>query len=116
MKTTRAINLSLARYMNSGHNRTADKVRRVVNSNYLSKMALGDMDVGNYTAVGIENALELPGGWLDRNNSMFLKLTEEQHQLLALVIDLPKSKQLSLATLLTQDACSADHLGKLGSE
>lgn len=103
MKTIRATNLSLARYMNFGHNNTAHKVRRVVNSNYLSKMALGQMELGNYTAREIESALEYPSGWLDRDNVMLLKLTVEQYKLLNLVLDLPLPKQLALTSLLTQD-------------
>lgn len=102
MKTIRANNLSLARYMNFGHNNTAQMVSSVVNSNYLSKMALGQMEFDNYTARRIESALELPSGWLDQNNSMFLKLTDEQYKLLTLVVDLPLTKQLALTTLLTQ--------------
>lgn len=102
MKTIRAANLCLARYMNFGHNNTAIKVRGIVNPNYLSKMALGQMDFDNYTARRIEDALELPSGWLDRKNSMFLTLTDEQYKLLTLVVGLPLEKQLALTTLLTQ--------------
>jgi hypothetical protein len=103
MKTIRSTNLSLARYMNFGHNNTAHKVRRVVNSNYLSKMALGQMELGNYTAREIESALGYPLGWLDRDNRKLLKLTGEQYKLLSLVLDLTLPKQHALTTLLTQE-------------
>ncbi len=70
------------------------------------------MEIGNYIARAIESALELPTGWLDRNNSIFLKLTDEQCKLLTLAIDLPRSKQLALTTLLIQNEICASHLSE----
>ncbi len=100
MNSIRATNLCLARYLNFGHNNTAAKVRGVVNSNYLSRMALGDMKISDYSGRSIERVLELPKGWLDQDNSKFLNLTDEQYTLLTLVRDLPRSKQLALQALL----------------
>lgn len=102
MKTIREANLYLARDMNSGHKYTARKLSGVLNPTYLTKMARGEMKICDFTARRVESKLELPTGWLDRNNQLFLKLTEEQYKLLALALALPSSKQVALTALLEQ--------------
>lgn len=110
MKTIRATNLHLARDMNSGNTYTARKLSGVLNASYLSKMARGEMDICDFTARMVESKLDLPIGWLDRNNNLFLKLTDEQCKLLTLAMDLPRSKQLALTALLEQGANQEFHL------
>ncbi len=102
MKSIRATNLHLARDMNYGNTYTAHKLSGVLNASYLSKMARGEMDICDFTARKVESKLELPPGWLDRNNNQFLKLTDEQCKLLTLAMGLTRSKQLALTTLLEQ--------------
>jgi len=67
-RTTRSRNLDLIRWLNFGHENTAKKILRLTNANYLSKMATGDMDISDQMARDIESELDMPIGWLDRDN------------------------------------------------
>ena len=102
MQTIRATNLHLARDMNFGNTYTARKLSGVLNASYLSKMARGEMEICDFTARKVESKLELPIGWLDRDNNLFLRLTDEQCKLLTLAVSLPHLKQLALTALLEQ--------------
>jgi hypothetical protein len=67
-RTTRSRNLDLIRWLNFGHENTAKKILSLTNANYLSKMATGDMDISDQMARDIESELDMPMGWLDRDN------------------------------------------------
>ena len=82
-RTTRSTNLDLIRWLNFGHERTAKKLASVItNSAYLSKMATGDMEVSDRKARVIEKELNLPSGWMDRDNTAILKTPAEDLSLL----------------------------------
>lgn len=67
-RNLRSRNLDLIRWLNHGHEHTANKLAVVTNSNYLSRMATGDMEISDEMASQIESTLNLPSGWLDRDN------------------------------------------------
>lgn len=73
-RTTRSTNIDLIRWLNYGHDNTAKKLAAVINANYLSKMATGDMEVTDKKARQIEKVFDLPAGWLDRDNIALLKI------------------------------------------
>lgn len=73
-RTTRSTNIDLIRWLNYGHDNTAKKLAAVINANYLSKMATGDMKVTDKKARQIEKVFDLPAGWLDRDNIALLKI------------------------------------------
>lgn len=80
--TARSKNLDLIRWLNYGHVKTAKKLKAVVtNDRYLSKMATGDMAISDHKARSIEKALDLPTGWLDRNNLELLQMSSSEFAL-----------------------------------
>lgn len=103
-QTTRSRNLDLIRWLNYGHENTAKKLASITNSNYVSKMATGDMEITDRRARAIERAVELPAGWLDRDNVSILKMSPPQSQIHALVAALPEEKQTALLRLLAPDS------------
>lgn len=103
-QTRRSRNLDLIRWLNYGHENTANKLAYVTNSNYVSKMATGDMEISDCNARAIEKAVQLPVGWLDRDNISILKMSPLQSQIQALVAMLPEEKQTALLRLLTPDS------------
>lgn len=102
-QTTRSRNLDLIRWLNYGQDNTAKKLASVTNYNYVSKMATGDMEITDRRARAIEKAVELPTGWLDRDNISTLKMSPLQSRIHALVAALPEEKQMALLKLLTPD-------------
>ena len=78
----RSKNLDLIRWLNHGHENTAKKLAAIItNTNYLSKMATGDMEISDRKARSIEKTLDLPTGWLDRNNVELLHMTYTEFKL-----------------------------------
>ena len=100
-RTTRSVNLDLIRWLNLGHDSTAKLLSSVTNSNYLSKMATGDMEISDRKARSIERAAGLPQGWLDRNNIELLKMSLVEHQLHQVITALPQEKINALRALLS---------------
>ena len=86
--STRSVNLDLIRWMNGGHKATSKKLASLTNSNYVSKMATGDMKIGDYEARRIENAFELPMGWVDRENVSMLRMSATDFELQRVVVAL----------------------------
>ncbi|XUO84835.1 hypothetical protein RVM27_03820 [Halomonas sp. KM007] len=86
-----------------GHNNTAPKLASVANSSYISKMATGQMNISDYTARAIERALELPEGWMDRDNISILNMSLTQSQIHFLVSKLTIEKQTALFNFLSPD-------------
>lgn len=102
-RTTRSRNLDLIRWLNFGHEPSAKKLSSVVNANYLSKMATGDMEIGDRKARAIEKTAELPMGWLDRDNIRILRMSPIEAQLHLLVAQLSEDSKMALATLLSSE-------------
>lgn len=108
--TTRATNLSLIRWLNYGHEYTAKKLAPVVNANYLSQMTTGQMAVDDYTARRIEQAAELPKGWLDRDNKAMIRMATIDAELFGAIADLPDSAKAALLTFIqTSHAAALAH-------
>lgn len=102
-RTTRAQNLELIRWLNLGHENTAKKLVNLTNANYLSKMATGDMDISDNIARKIELTLNMPLGWLDRDNLSLIKMSAldyELHQVAKLLSDSSKTALLQLIKTL----------------
>lgn len=98
--TTRSRNLDLIRWLNYGHENTSKKLSHITNSNYVSKMATGDMEISDRRARSIEKAIELPIGWMDRDNIAILQMTPIEAKIQLLVTALPEEKQAALLKLL----------------
>ncbi len=100
-RTIRSRNLDLVRWLNYGHVNTAKKLALVTNANYLSKMATGDMEIGDRKARNVEKTLELPVGWMDRDNVALLKMTPTEFEIHRLVAKYPDDTKAALATFLS---------------
>ena len=100
-RTIRSTNLDLIRWLNHGHESTADKLSALTNANYLSKMATGDMAIDDKMARSIESTLELPQGWMDRENLRILKMSAEAYQLSEATRELPLRWQRAMLKLLS---------------
>lgn len=100
-RTTRSRNLDLIRWLNFGHESTAKKLASVTNSNYLSKMATGDMEIGDRKARALEKTLELPAGWIDRDNVAMLKMSASEFELYQLLARLPEESRVALLSFLS---------------
>jgi len=66
-------------------------------------MATGQMNISDYTARAIERALELPEGWMDRDNISILNMSLTQSQIHFLVSKLTIEKQTALFNFLSPD-------------
>jgi hypothetical protein len=74
-QTIRSRNLDLIRWLNYGHEIISKKLSHITNPNYVSMMATGDMEISERRARLIEKAVELPAGWIDRDNISILKMS-----------------------------------------
>lgn len=99
-RTVRSINLDLIRWLNLGHEPTAKLLAPVTNATYLSKMATGEMEIGDRKARAIERAAGLPPGWLDRDNVGHIQVSAVDYELLALLAPLDDAAKGALKTLL----------------
>lgn len=99
-QTTRSRNLDLVRWLNYGHKNAAKKLSSITNSNYVSKMATGDMEISDRKARSIEKAVDVPVGWMDRDNVGILKMSSTQSQIHAIVSTLSEEKQMALLKFL----------------
>lgn len=100
-RTIRSTNVDLIRWLNYGHDRTAQKLASVTNSTYLSKMATGDMAVSDRKARAIERALDLPAGWLDRDNIAIFKMSVPEFDLYQRVAELSDESRTALKVFLS---------------
>ena len=103
-RTIRSRNMDLIRWINYGHESTAKLLMNVTNANYLSKMATGEMDIGDRKARSIERAAELPSEWLDRDNIAVLKMSPLEFKIYRALVSLPEEKKAALLTLIASDA------------
>jgi hypothetical protein len=106
--TTQSKNLDLIRWMNFGNARTAKLLSSVIsNATYLSKMATGEMVIHGNEAVAIERKLNLPKGWMDRDNLELLTMSAEDFATFKLLASLPAEGKNALHTLLVAARKSA---------
>jgi len=72
----------------------------VTNSNYLSKMATGDMDISDRKARTIEKTLGFPMGWLDRDNIAVVKMTATEFDLHQRINQISDESKVALRAFL----------------
>jgi hypothetical protein len=99
-RTIRSRNVDLIRWLNYGHENTAKKLATVTNANYLSKMATGDMEIGEWEARSIEKTLGFPVGWLDRDNVTLMMMTSTDFELHRLLVNYPEDAKAGLVKFL----------------
>lgn len=99
--TVRSKNLDLLRWLNHTHEFTAEKLAHITNSNYLSKMALGQMEITDHMAQEIEKALGVGEGWLDRENIAILNMSSDDFRLIQLVSRYSEKSKESLFAFLS---------------
>jgi len=99
--TTRSDNLDLLRKLNGGHNHTAKKLASVTNSTYISKMAYGEIEISDIQARKIEKTLQLPCGWMDRDNIQLLKIEETEFKILSQLTTQPQLAKDGLLSFLS---------------
>lgn len=101
-RTVRSRNLDLIRWLNFGHDSTAKLLMHVTNANYLSKMATGDMEMGDRKARSIERAASMPSEWLDRDNIAVLKMSSLEFKIHRAVAAMTEERKAALLTLLSE--------------
>jgi hypothetical protein len=99
-RTTRSQNLDLIRWLNFGHENTAKKLINLTNANYLSKMATGDMEITDHMARNIELTLNMPVGWLDRDNLSLINMSALDSELCQAASSLSDASKTALLTLI----------------
>ena len=99
-RTTRSQNLDLIRWLNFGHENTAKKLINLTNANYLSKMATGDMEISDHIARNIELTLNMPAGWLDRDNLSLINMSALDSELCQVAKSLSDASKTALLTLI----------------
>ena len=72
----------------------------MTNANYVSKMATGDMEISDSMARSIERELDLPEGWVDRDNVEFLKTSKTDFQLTQMIVGLSSEAKTALSTFI----------------
>lgn len=66
----------------------------------LSDIALGKSDIHLVDSILIEDALNLPRGWIFRDNMAFTELDEDDHDLVSTVLSLKNEAKEALAAFL----------------
>ena len=102
MKPIRANNLDLIRWINGGHQCTAQILKKSIsNECLLSDLALGKKMISDYVARNIEKDINLPEGWLDRDNISFInKLTKNDFELANILLSLSDEAKEGLQKFL----------------
>lgn len=100
LKAIRAFNLDLLRHLHGGHKRVAKMLEGVANWKYLSDYATASKPISDYTARAIENRLQLPPHWLDRDNATVLKSFADEFDTFALIVHAPTHIRGAIRTLL----------------
>ena len=100
MRDTPATNLDFLRWKHGTHEALSKKLDGIVNWNELSKFALGDKLIPKSRSRAIELRLELPDGWLDRDNLEFSALSKDDHALVAKLLSAPTGVKGAIHELL----------------
>lgn len=102
IKDRRSDNLNLIRKILIGrHKDTAKELAKVANSNYISQMATGDMEISDHQAREIEITLQLPCGWMDRDNIQLLKIEATEFNILSHITTQPQFAKDGLLSFLS---------------
>ncbi len=98
--TNRSNNLDLIRWMSGGHEPVASKMAHITNTNYVSKMATGEMEISDDVARSIEKTFLLPEYWMDRDNECVIKMPIEDYELYSTLQGLHQNSKNCLKTFL----------------
>jgi hypothetical protein len=101
-RTIRSTNLDLIRWLKGGQKPTAEKLAHLLNANYVSKMATGDMPISDETAREIERSFSLPKGWLDRDNEQIIRMTNPDYEVLVSIQDKSEAAKKSLSRFIDE--------------
>ncbi len=100
-RNIRSRNLDLLRWLNYGHKHVASKLAGLTNSAYISKMAVGDMPIETGSARAMERILEMPKGWMDRDNVSVIQMNELDYALHEKISGLSEDAKAGLLTFLS---------------
>ena len=101
-RTLRSDNMELLRCIHGGHKFISKKLDHITNSNYVSKMATGDMDMTDSMARNIESTLKYPSGWLDRENKAILKLEHIDYEIIMVLKNASLDSKKGLLQFISQ--------------
>lgn len=100
--TIRQQNLYLARYFFEGLGNLAKELSPLTNEAALIRMGQGKAEITDQMAREIEKQLDLPVGWMDRDNDSILRtLTSTDYTVLRLVMPLSHQAKEGLVSLLS---------------
>lgn len=86
MTTTISKNIDFLRWKTGTHKELAEKLEGVINGTRLSQYAQDDRTPEAKTTQAIENKLNLPSGWCDRDNLAFTQLSATDYELVSSVL------------------------------
>ena len=94
MRDIPSTNLDYLRWKYGTHEALSKKLEGILNWNELSKYSLGDKPIPKSRARAIENRLDMPDGWLDRDNFSLASLAKDDYLLVTKLLSAsPKVKQ-----------------------
>lgn len=94
-------NLYLLRYFHEGLGNFAKVLEPIANEAALIRMGQGKAELSDDMARNIETNLDLPKGWMDRDNEMILKrMTSDEYDLVRALVDMPEDCKTTLITFL----------------
>jgi hypothetical protein len=99
----RAKNLRLVIGFMFGNHQTSfsNTVSGIINSNYVSKATFDDnRQLSDFEASRIEEQLQLPKGWFDRDNASLVQLDESDFQLVELLLSAEADMKIALRMVL----------------
>lgn len=90
-------NLYLLRYFHEGLANVVIALKPLANEAALIRMGQGKAPISDNMARDIESKLDLPKGWMDRDNEMILKqMTAEEYDLVRAVVNIPEDCKAAL--------------------
>jgi hypothetical protein len=103
-QSVRSRNLDLLRWLYGTHKAMSKKLSRIANPAYLSEMATNKRQIGNGTAREIEETLDLPVGWMDRDNVALLLMPTVDSQIHTAIADCSEPAKAGLLQFLRPPA------------
>ncbi|MBK8760075.1 MAG: hypothetical protein IPM03_06500 [Sulfuritalea sp.] len=98
--TTISTNVDFLRWKYGTHKALASRLKGVVNWKELSDYALGNAKLGPGVAASIEIKLNLPSGWIKRENISLTELSAEDYELVSNVLSSSPQVKSALLGLL----------------
>ena len=98
--TTVSTNVDFLRWKYGTHKALAARLKAIVNWKELSDYALGNAELGPGRAASIEMTLNLPSGWIQRDNISLTALSVEDYELVSSVLSSSPQVKSALLGLL----------------